>query len=314
MGYLSIFKLLIFMNLMCSCTSFKQSVNKKSNLILNDMKKQKQKQCIISSKNKKSYCSEDGIFFIDDNDYMLNKQLITISPGGYKGFYLLGILTYLKDNYNTENIIYSGASAGAWNSLFMCYKGDSLAFVYNFLDNNSIDISKFKSLTELQYFLKYKILSSYKTDDFDLKKMFVGVTTFKNLFPVINIYTDFEDLEDAINCCMASSHIPLLTGGVTNRYKNMFSFDGGFSSYPYLEKEKLVHISLSMWEELDEPNKTIGFLKQKISSIKRWYNFFFSSKNNLLELFDNGYQDAKTHKEYFDNILEAKIDENTPEF
>jgi hypothetical protein len=306
------------MNLMCSCTSFKQCVNKKSNLILNDVKKQKQKQkqkqCIISSKNKKSYCSEDGNFFIDDNDYMLNKQLITISPGGYKGFYLLGILTYLKDNYNTENIIYSGASAGAWNSLFMCYKGDSLAFVYNFLDNNSIDISKFKSLTELQYFLKYKILSSYKTDDFDLKKMFVGVTTFKSLFPVINIYTDFEDLEDAINCCMASSHIPLLTGGVTNRYKDLFSFDGGFSSYPYLEKEKILHISLSMWEELDEPNKTIGFFKQKISSIKRWYNFFFSSKNNLLELFDNGYQDAKTHKEYFDNILKAKIDENTPEF
>lgn len=312
MVYSPIFKIAIFVSLMYSYSSFKQYVNKKSNLMLNDTKKQK--QCIISSKNKKSYCSEDGIFFIDDNDYMLNKKLITISPGGYKGFYLLGILTYLKDNYNTENIIYSGASAGAWNSLFMCYKGDSMKFVYNFLDNNSIDISKSKSLTELQYFLKYKILSSYKTDDFDLKKMFVGVTTFKNLFPVINIYTDFEDLEDAINCCMASSHIPLITGGVTNRYKNMFSFDGGFSSYPYLEKEKLIHISLSMWEELNEPNKTIGFFKQKISSIKRWYNFFFSSKNNLLELFDNGYQDAKTYKEYFDNILEAKIDENTPEF
>jgi len=307
-----VFKIFLFISLMYSCTSFKQYKNKQSNLILNDTKKQK--QCIISSKNKKSYCGEDEHFFIYNDNYISNKKLITISPGGYKGFYLLGILTYLKENYNTENIIYSGASAGAWNCLFMCYKGDSMTFIYNFLDNKSIDISKSKSLTELQYFLKYRILSSYKTDDFDLKKMFVGVTTFKRLFPVINIYTDFEDLEDAINCCMASSHIPLITGGITNRYKNMFSFDGGFSSYPYLEKEKIVHISLSMLEELKETNKTIGFLKQKISSIHRWYKFFFSSKNNLLELFDNGYQDAKTNKDYFDNIMEPKIDENAPEF
>ena len=258
----TIFKIFLFISLMYSCDSFKQYVNKKKQFILNDIKNHK--QCIISSKNKKSYCCEDEHLFIDKNDYILNKKLITISPGGYKGFYLLGILTYLKENYNTENIIYSGASAGAWNCLFMCYKGDSMTFIYNFLDDKSIDICKAKSLTELQYFLKYRILSSYKKDDFDLKKMFVGVTTFKGLFPVINIYTDFEDLEDAINCCMASSHIPLITGGITNRYKNMFSFDGGFSSYPYLEKEKILHISLSMWEELKETNKTIGFFKKKI--------------------------------------------------
>jgi hypothetical protein len=38
------------------------------------------------------------------------------------------------------------------------------------------------------------------------------------------------------------------------------------------------------------------------------------SKNNLLELFDNSYQDAKIHKEHFDNILDRKIDEDTSEF
>lgn len=309
MGTSPVFKIILFIGLMCTYSSFKQNINKRNYLVLHDTNKGK--QCIISSKNKKSYCGEDENLFINNNDYISNKKLITISPGGYKGFYLLGILTYLKENYNTENIIFSGASAGAWNCLFMCYKGDSMTFVYNFLDNN---IRKAKSLTELQYFLKYKLLSVYKTDDFDLKKMFVGVTTFKKFFPVINIYTDFEDLEDAINCCMASSHIPFITGGITNRYKNMFSFDGGFSSYPYLEREKIVHISLSMWDELKESNKTFGFIKQKISTVKKWYNFFFSSKNNLLELFDNGYQDAKIHKDYFDNILEPKNDENIPEF
>jgi hypothetical protein len=307
MTYSPIIKIVLFIGFIFTYNSFKLNKKIKFNSSLYNSKN----QCIISSKNKKSYCSDNECLFINNNDEIFNKKLITISPGGYKGFYLLGILTYIKENYNTDNVIFSGASAGAWNSLFMCYKGsDPLSFVYNFLD---INIRKAKSLTELQYFFKYKLLSSYKSEDFELKKMFLGVTTFKNFLPIVNIYTDFEDLEDAINCCMASSHIPLITGGLTNRYKNMFSFDGGFSSYPYLDKERLIHISLSMWDEL-KTNNTQSFLKQNTFNIKKFASFFSLSKNNLLELFDNGYNDAKLHKPYFDNLLESKIDEDTPEF
>jgi len=304
-----IFKIIVFVGLMYTFNSFKISINKSSDLSLYNTKNNK--QCIISSKNKKSYCNEAEELFFDGNEFIVNKKLITISPGGYKGFYLLGILTYLKENYETDDLVFSGASAGAWNSLFMCYKGDPMSFVYNFLD---VNMRKAKSITELQYFLKYKLLSTYKTDDFDLRKLFIGVTTFKRFMPNINIYTDFEDLEDAINCCMASSHIPLITGGITNRYKNMFSFDGGFSKYPYLDKERLLHISLSMWDELKGINVNKSFLKQNLLNIKKFSEFFSISKNNLLELFDNGYNDAKIHKQHFDNILDRKIDEDTPEF
>jgi hypothetical protein len=264
----------------------------------------KNKQCIISSKNKKSFCNDEAKWYIENNDIYNNKKLITISPGGFKGFYLLGILTYLKENYILDDCIYSGASAGAWNSLFMCYKGDEspLNFIYKFLDEN---IKKTKSITDLQYYLKYKILSNHKDNEFDLSRLFIGVTTLNNFMPCINIYSDFENLEDAINCCMASSHIPFVTGGVYNRYKNMFSFDGGFSTYPYLNKDRLLHISLSMWDNIiyNESN----FIKRNINTVKKFSDFFSISKNNLLELFDNGYQDAKNHKEYFDGILERKI-------
>lgn len=307
MNYYPIIKIVLFIGFVHTYNSFKLNKTIKLNSSLCTSKK----QCIVSSKNKKSYCGDKECLIINNENEINNKKLITISPGGYKGFYLLGILTYIKENYNTNNIIFSGASAGAWNSLFMCYKGsDPLSFVYKFLDNN---IRKAKSLTELQYFLKYKLLSCYKTEDFDLKKIFLGVTAFKNFLPVTNVYTDFEDLEDAINCCMASSHIPLITGGLTNRYKNMFSFDGGFSNYPYLDKERLIHIYLSMWDKLNTKNKQ-NFLKRFILKIKNFASFFSLSKNNLLELFDNGYNDAKSHKEYFDNLLESKIDEDTPEF
>jgi hypothetical protein len=263
----------------------------------------REEQCIISSKNNNVYCNSQAKLFINENTFLHDKKLITISPGGYKGFYLLGILTYIKEKYETDNLIYSGASAGSWNSLFMCYKGDTLSFVYNLLDYN---IKNTGSITELEYFLKYKLLSSYKTEDFDLRRLFIGVTTIRRFLPSTNIFSDFETLEDAINCCIASSHIPLITGGLTNKYHNMFTFDGGFSKYPYLDKERLVHVSPSMWEEINNSKSPIRSIKSTIMSIKKYSEFFSVSKNNLLELFDDGYQDAKNNKQYLDTLFTPK--------
>lgn len=292
-------------------TSVAKYMNNKRQLL---MEIQNNKQRIISSRNKKSYYDNQSIFINNDiHEKVINKhkKLITISPGGCKGFYLLGILTFLKENYDMNNYIYSGASAGAWNALFMCYKGDTMTFAYNLLD---IDTKKIKTLVELQYLLKYKMLSKYKTEDFDLHKIYIGVTTFRNFSPYINIYTDFDDLEDALNCCIASSHIPLVTGGITNRYKNLFSFDGGFSEYPYLNMERTLHISHSMWSKINKGKQPSNFIKSSMESFTRFSEFFSISKNNLIELFDNGYDDAKINKSYFDNILEKKINDDIIEF
>ena len=259
------------------------------------------KQHITTFKNNKIHCSSQVNLYINNNDFLKNKKLITISPGGFKGFYLFGITTYIKENYNTDNLIYSGASAGAWNALFMCYKGDPLKFVLNLLNS---DIKKAKSINEVEYFMKYKILSKYTIDDFDLEKLFIGVTTFTNFLPQINIFSDFETLEDAINCCIASSHIPFITGGFTNKYHNMFTFDGGFSNYPYLDMERLIHITPSMWNVIDtQPTNTV---KSFIKTVSEFGDFFSLSKNNLLELFDDGYHDAKKNKDYLDKLLQSK--------
>lgn len=306
MTYSSIFKIFLFIFINTAITSLRVKNNRKPNgRTLRSARREE--QCIISSRNNNIYCNSQANLFIKGNNFLNDKKLITISPGGYKGFYLLGILSYIKEKYETDHLIYSGASAGAWNGLFMCYKGDPMTFVYNILDYN---ITNTKSITELEYFLKYKLLSSYKTDDFDLRRLFIGVTTIKYFAPSTNIFSDFETLEDAINCCFASSHIPFITGGLTNKYHNMFTFDGGFSKYPYLDKEKLVHISPSMWEEL-EPNKKTPIcngVKRSILSIKKYSEFFSISKNNLLELFDDGYQDAKNNKSYLDTMFTPKYD------
>lgn len=281
----------------------KSTINNKS--LLNNDSQKNNFQYIISSKNKKQIVNSLDKLLIIDNNYLKNKRLITISPGGFKGFYLLGILSYIKENYNTENIIYSGASAGSWNALFMCYKGDSLNFVYNIFDS---EIMKVKTITEIEMCIKYNILKLYKDDDFDLNKLFIGVTTFKNLSPVKNIFTDFENLEDAINCCIASSHIPLVTGGFTNRYNNMFTFDGGICDNPYLQSENhILHITHNMWkntQNISNHKKIKPFgLKKGLDKIRQFSDIFSFSKNNLLQLYDDGYQDAKKHKKYLDTIL-----------
>ena len=284
---------LLFCNIFTFGTSFSHN---KYNIKLTSI--DNKNQCLISTKDNSIYCNKEVESYLNNNNILSNQKLITISPGGFKGFYILGILTYVKENYDMNNYIYSGASAGAWNSLFMCYKGEALNFAYNLLDYN---IKKTRSITELQYYMKYKLLSTFKDDDFEFEKIFIGVTTFKYLKPVTNIFSNFSDLDDAINCCMASSHIPFITGGITNRYNNIYAFDGGFSSYPYLStKQSIIHISPSMWLNLDVENNNI---KTFVKPFKKYSDFFSLSKNNLLELFDNGYQDAKQHKEYLDSIF-----------
>jgi hypothetical protein len=272
-------------------------------------------QCVITNKNNLIYCEKDRELFLQDNQFIKNKKLISISPGGLKGFYELGVLSYIKDNYDMDNYIFSGASAGAWNALFMCYKNDTKQFVYNLLDYK---ITQINNIKELKYFLKYKMLATYNNDDFDLRRLFIGVTTVKRFQPVTNIFSDFNSLEDAVKCCIASSHIPLITGGLTNRYYNMYTFDGGFSKYPYLNfTENVLHITPSMWKNL---NTSIGINNKNplldldsFTSLNVILELFLMIKNrNYMELFDNGYLDAKNNKELLDKIfLEIEGTTNT---
>ena len=64
----------------------------------------------------------------------------------------------------------------------------------------------------MEYLLKDVILDKFNIHDFELQKMYVGVFTFDNKEFKPEIYNDFVDLYDALDCCIASSHIPLMSG------------------------------------------------------------------------------------------------------
>jgi hypothetical protein len=258
-------------------------------------------QIIIKNKTKQIFLNKDKEFYLESNEFIRNKKLISISPSGIRGFYLLGILSFIKENYDLEDCIFSGASAGAWNALFMCYKKDPRDFIFQNLNS---DIIKTKNIYNIEYLMKYKLLETYKEEDFDLNRLFIGVTTIQKWSLITNIFSDFNDLEDAINCCIASSHIPLLTGGLTNRYYQKYTFDGGFTNYPYLNiKPPILHVSPTMFLNNENNNSTKIF--RSINNIHRLIN---ENKKNIpfVKLYDDGYQDAKINKNLFDIIFKEK--------
>ena len=230
--------------------------------------------------------------FIAGNAYNNNingNNIISISPGGKKGLYYLGTLAYIKSNYDLHKYSYLGSSAGAWCSLYMCFNGNDNEFINDILSFNF----KSQSLYKTQHLFKRALLSKYTEDDFDLHKLNIGIACLGriNKFSLkYNIYNEFNDLEDAIDCCIASSHIPIITGGgLLKRYKKKFVFDGGLIRAPYRKLENsTLHISPEIWN-----NKK--YIKESgLSSIKNFDHISF---------YNEGYSDAEEGKSFLDTLF-----------
>jgi hypothetical protein len=241
----------------------------------------------------KIYLSKKENQYVHFIENTKDKKIISLSPGGYKGFYVLGICKFIKENYQLDNYVFSGASAGAWNSLMLCFKHDINDIIKIILDSN---LEKSSSIHEIEKSIKNIILNKYTADDFDLNRMYVGVTIIDNYKTNTTIYNNFENLEDALNSCIASSHIPLITGGLTYFYRNIMTFDGGFSKYPYLNTSKSVlHIHPNMWSHFS--NTTGKF------NITDYTTLFSKSKYPFHEMIHNGYVDSKKNKDILDKVF-----------
>tara|TARA_A100001015_G_C14907937_1_gene679168 strand:- start:66 stop:989 length:924 start_codon:yes stop_codon:yes gene_type:complete len=242
---------------------------------------------------KLEYNNITNYFF--DNKYLTDKNIINIYPAGLRGFYEMGICVYIKENYNIDNYVFSGASAGAWNSLLLSYKGDPINFKNFILEFDNYDI---KSLEELQKNFKNRILLNFKSDDFDLKKIFIGVTVLEKFKFKNYIFTDFESLEDAIDCVIASSNIPFITGKLFYKYKNKLCFDGGFSKDPYIHNP---NIDLLIYPEVFK-NTDVNNIQDLSGGIIE-NDLFEVDFKNIVKLFEKGYNDAIK----YDNFVKKHI-------
>ena len=247
----------------------------------------KDQYLILNKMNEKISLSNEKSIINSKIKNILDNDLILLAPAGANGFYNLGICYYLKKNYNLNKYIFSGSSAGAWNSLFLVFKKDLKELIDIILCD---EIKSKKNLQEVQLELKKQILNKYTENDFELDKMFISVSVVDNFYFNNYIYSDFTSLEDAIDCCIASSNIPILTGNFILFYHNYLSFDGGFKKNSYFTfKIPYFNIEKTIW------GRKFDFLKPL-------------SKINFNELIMEGYKDSEKNKKKLDNLFDSKID------
>lgn len=260
---------------------------------------------IIQNRNQKKYSYKNKELFLEDNPNYQNKTIISISPGGLQGFYMLGISTYIKENYDLSTFLFSGASAGAWNALFMTFRGNMEEFKEILFH---IDYEHLDSIYQIQTTLKNEILKKYSSIDFDLDRLFIGVSTFENFQFNNVIYSNFQSLHDALDACIASSNIPFITGELIYLYQNKLSFDGGLHKYPYLDTNpNSLHISHDMWKKIPD-NKILPllppFYQENREKSEELITF---NPNYFFELYSQGYYDAQIHQTILNQYLMAEI-------
>jgi predicted acylesterase/phospholipase RssA len=220
-------------------------------------------------------------------------QLITLSPAGIHGFYVAGIVTFIKERYNVENCIFSGASAGAYNALLMTYRGNPK----NILEKIEPLLSHTTSLNlkNIQQVLRTLLLDNFQTEDFDLDKLYIGVS--KTWMLQKHVFHKIQTLREALDCCIASSHIPYITGGLINRClidnKASVCFDGGFLSNPYIDShpyldsiQPILHFTPSLWK----PTSCITMFTKK-------------EKHEIMKMLQEGYNDSEKHKTSLDALF-----------
>lgn len=229
-----------------------------------------------------------------------NTKLISISPGGFKGIYMLGVTNYIKEHYPLQNFVFSGASAGAWLSFIMTYKGDNKELVDKI---GILSSEKHKNnVVKIEKHLQEQILKHYTKDDFDLERVFIGVTRFERLTFHTDIYSHFKELQDVIECCIASSHIPLVTGGFANKYDNKYTFDGGLIVNPYINIQPILHISPSIWSS-NKKKETPYSLYRNLQLLYDSSALLYGKHLDLQKMYQTGYEDSAKNKEHLDRVF-----------
>ena len=146
------------------------------------------------------------------------KKVIQIDPGAYQGVYVLGVVAYVKDYYSLDDrddIVFLGSSAGAYNALAMSFRyadaRSRLAYA-NMTDALISIFDESPSLIQLQNNLQRYMRSEQSDEQFDLHKLHIDVTEYAPPFALHKrIVSGIPSLDDALDMCAASSHIPFIT-------------------------------------------------------------------------------------------------------
>jgi len=212
---------------------------------------------------------------------------IILAPGGIKGAYTLGICNYVKTHFDLTDKKIVGFSSGSINNLYMkINKEKETHFLRTLL--------KIKLNNNIKKFLKniiHSIEKEFTDEDFTFD-MNVGVSHSDGL----HIYNKFLNLKDLLDCCAASSFIPLITSkDIFCFYKYKLCLDGGICYKEYIQKKRddALVINHHMFKRYKKP--------------KIRFHGMTTKNVNPYQMYLYGYHDARKNHDYFLKYLKPKV-------
>jgi len=138
--------------------------------------------------------------------------------------------------------------------------------------------------------------NNYKSNDFDLTKLYISVTEYEKFKFKNSILSDFSSLNDALECCRGSCHIPYLTSNrLIRKYNDKIVFDGGFTNFPPKKIMNNFIISANKFNKDNLQEAFCGLITKNFSNII------------INDLFQKGYNDSIENKKeidlYFNNDI-----------
>ena len=206
---------------------------------------------------------------------------IVISPGGFRGVYTNGICHYVKNHFNVKNKTFAGFSSGSFNSLFMVLDPEK----DNTYIRKLITLKK-GPIHQLLHEVIHTIDENFKTEQFDLSRVHVAVSTSKGL----EYFKQFLTLKDALCCCKCSSFVPFLTTHeLLMFYRSKLTLDGALF-YRDVKKEEKRKLFIG-------PNMFGRYKPARLQG-------FFQPKESMYQMYLNGYHDARKNHAYFETFFQ----------
>ncbi|TYZ64940.1 hypothetical protein PybrP1_000613 [[Pythium] brassicae (nom. inval.)] len=175
-----------------------------------------------------------------------------IGFGGCGGMYnyFLGVASVLQEEYDLEDVIFSGVSAGCFPAMVLALGMDVKEFFFkeNLPLIERAAACSFAGLGKWIPLVRANTLAMLPSDAFARvdKKLYFSVTEVPSLTNhVLTTWTSNEDMVDGMLC---SSHVPLYTPTLTASYRGKRFVDGGLSNNSPIVHPDRPHKMLQMWK------------------------------------------------------------------
>lgn len=233
--------------------------------------------------------------------------------GGGAGFfsYYIGIAKFIFENYNLDDVIFAGVSAGSIAALSLSISDNKTGY---FLDKVILEGSNTmrKSNSSQGFFFKdgvigpegIKVLKKNLTRAIQESKKFENVnkkctiiaTRLEGINPITEYINHWDSINELVECISASCWVPLVFGDLSTKFRGMNYIDGGF---PFLFQSG--RMENSNYDFINIDLHTFNrFQDNPLQSAMNLGALFFSANDAFTNhMIDLGYKDAKSHPEVF---------------